>query len=186
MHCQDGWGWLIATFQAGRKITPRVSRLGQPFSRSHSNPLTPALSWCPAIEEWNASIHRSALEETIQYWGQNVDSIAVSVFADIFIELTNTVSDGKIQITILILRRGALSTWVRLIYGNVCCSQVPQLPWMLLPEAIGLGNLAMFVVTHELENMKTFWKTVCVSLYLQMRSDLEEKFGDQFNLALLN
>ena len=46
--------------------------------------------------------------------------------------------------------------------------------------------LAMFVVTHELENMKTFWKTVCVSLYLQMRSDLEEKFGDQFNLALLN
>ena len=38
-----------------------------------------------------------------------LDSIAVSVFADIFIELTNTVSDGKIQITILILRRGALS-----------------------------------------------------------------------------
>ena len=31
------------------------------------------------------------------------DSIAVSVFADIFIELTNTVSDNKIQITILIL-----------------------------------------------------------------------------------
>ena len=39
----------------------------------------------------------------------SVDSIAVSVFADILIELTNTVSDGKIQITILILRRGALS-----------------------------------------------------------------------------
>ena len=39
-----------------------------------------------------------------------VDSIAVSLFADIFIELTNTVSDGKIQITILILRRGALSS----------------------------------------------------------------------------
>ena len=38
-----------------------------------------------------------------------LDSIAVSVFDDIFIELTNTVSDGKIQITILILRRGALS-----------------------------------------------------------------------------
>ena len=38
-----------------------------------------------------------------------LDSIAVSLFADIFIELTNTVSDGKIQITILILRRGALS-----------------------------------------------------------------------------
>ena len=36
----------------------------------------------------------------------NLDSIAVSLFADIFIELTNTVSDGKIQITILILRRG--------------------------------------------------------------------------------
>ena len=33
----------------------------------------------------------------------NLDSIAVSLFADIFIELTNTVSDGKIQITILIL-----------------------------------------------------------------------------------
>ena len=31
------------------------------------------------------------------------DSIAVSVFADIFIELTNTVSDNKIQMTILIL-----------------------------------------------------------------------------------
>ena len=39
---------------------------------------------------------------------KKLDSIAVS-FADIFIELTNTVSDGKIQITILILRRGALS-----------------------------------------------------------------------------
>ena len=38
-----------------------------------------------------------------------LDSIAVSVFANIFIELRNTVSDGKIQITILILRRGALS-----------------------------------------------------------------------------
>ena len=39
-----------------------------------------------------------------------LDSIAASVFADIFIELTNTntVSEGKIQITILILRRGAL------------------------------------------------------------------------------
>ena len=37
-----------------------------------------------------------------------LDSIAVSVFADIFIELANT--DGKIQITILILRRGALSS----------------------------------------------------------------------------
>ena len=36
-----------------------------------------------------------------------LDSITVSVFADIFYELTNT--DGKIQITILILRRGALS-----------------------------------------------------------------------------
>ena len=33
----------------------------------------------------------------------HVDSIAVSVFADIFIELTNTVSDNNIQITILIL-----------------------------------------------------------------------------------
>ena len=43
----------------------------------------------------------------IRIW---VDSIAVSVFADIFIELTNTVSDGKIQMTILILRRGALSS----------------------------------------------------------------------------
>ena len=40
---------------------------------------------------------------------KKLDSIAVSVFADIFIELTNTESDGKIQITILILRRGALS-----------------------------------------------------------------------------
>ena len=39
-----------------------------------------------------------------------LDSIAVSVFDDIFIELTNTVSDSKIQITILILRQGALST----------------------------------------------------------------------------
>ena len=38
-----------------------------------------------------------------------VDSIAVSVFADIFIEMTNAVSDNKIQITILILRQGALS-----------------------------------------------------------------------------
>ena len=38
-----------------------------------------------------------------------LDSIAVSVFADILIELTNTVSDGKIRLTILILRRGALS-----------------------------------------------------------------------------
>ena len=33
---------------------------------------------------------------------KKLDSIAVSVFADIFIELTNTESDGKIQITILI------------------------------------------------------------------------------------
>ena len=29
---------------------------------------------------------------------------------DILVELTNTVSDGKIQITLLILRRGALSS----------------------------------------------------------------------------
>ena len=36
-----------------------------------------------------------------------VDSIAVSVFADIFIEMTNAVSDNKIQITILILWRGS-------------------------------------------------------------------------------
>ena len=36
--------------------------------------------------------------------GFSLDSIAVSVFADIFIELTNTVSDGNIQITILRLR----------------------------------------------------------------------------------
>ena len=38
--------------------------------------------------------------------GDRIDSIAVTVFADIFIELTNTVktvSDNKIQITILIL-----------------------------------------------------------------------------------
>ena len=34
----------------------------------------------------------------------SLDSIAVSVFADTFIELTNTtVSDNKIQITIVIL-----------------------------------------------------------------------------------
>ena len=32
-----------------------------------------------------------------------LDSIVVSVFADIFIELTITVSDNKIQTTILIL-----------------------------------------------------------------------------------
>ena len=39
-----------------------------------------------------------------------LDSIAVSLFVDdILVELTNTVSDGKIQITILILRRGAMS-----------------------------------------------------------------------------
>ena len=50
--------------------------------------------------------------------GFDMDSIAVSVFADIFIELTNTViSDGKIQITILILRRGALSNLhINIIY----------------------------------------------------------------------
>ena len=36
--------------------------------------------------------------------------IAVSLFVDdILVELTNTVSDGKIQITILILRRCAFS-----------------------------------------------------------------------------
>ena len=39
-----------------------------------------------------------------------LESIAVSLFVDILVELTNTVSDGKIQITILILRQGALST----------------------------------------------------------------------------
>ena len=43
------------------------------------------------------------LEEHLHY------SITVSVFADIFIGLTNTVADGKIQITILILRWGSLS-----------------------------------------------------------------------------
>ena len=42
-----------------------------------------------------------------------LDSIAVSLFVyDILVELTNTVSDGKIQITILILRQGALSRHV--------------------------------------------------------------------------
>ena len=50
---------------------------------------------------------------------KKLDSIAVSVFADIFIELTNTVSDGKIQITILILRRGALSNGILLIIRKV-------------------------------------------------------------------
>ena len=51
-----------------------------------------------------------------------LDSITVSVFADIFIELTNTVSDGKIQITILILRRGALSNLHHLEQVHKVCS----------------------------------------------------------------
>ena len=40
-----------------------------------------------------------------------VDSTAISIFVDILVELTNTVSvsEAKIQITLLIVRRGALS-----------------------------------------------------------------------------
>ena len=40
---------------------------------------------------------------------RKLDSIAVSIFVDILVELTNTVSEAKIQITLLIVRRGALS-----------------------------------------------------------------------------
>ena len=60
-----------------------------------------------------------------------IDSIAVSAFADIFIELTNTVSDGKIQITILILRRGALSSaepW-RILQNLSICLRVCSIAW---------------------------------------------------------
>ena len=39
----------------------------------------------------------------------SLDSIAVSIFVDILVELTNAVSEAKIQITYLIVRRGALS-----------------------------------------------------------------------------
>ena len=55
----------------------------------------------------------------------HVDSIAVSVFADIFIELTNTVSDNNIQITILILWRGScLVSWSdRLQFRSFCMQQ---------------------------------------------------------------
>ena len=38
-----------------------------------------------------------------------LDSIAVSIFVDILVELTNTVSEAKIPMTLLIVRRGALS-----------------------------------------------------------------------------
>ena len=38
-----------------------------------------------------------------------LDSIAVSIFVDILVELTNTVSEANIQITLLIVRRGALT-----------------------------------------------------------------------------
>ena len=49
---------------------------------------------------------RTPHDEKHAFW---VGSIAVSVLVDILVGCTNTVSDGKIQITILILRRGALS-----------------------------------------------------------------------------
>ena len=39
--------------------------------------------------------------------GDIVDSIAVSIFDDILVELTNTVSEAKIPKTLLIVRRGA-------------------------------------------------------------------------------
>ena len=57
--------------------------------------------------------------------GEDVDSIAVSVFAHIFIELTNTVSDNNIQITILILWRGScLVSWSdRLQFRSFCMQQ---------------------------------------------------------------
>ena len=70
-----------------------------------------------------------------------VDSIAVSVFADIFIELTNTVSDGKIQITILILRRGALSKkWPRVLHRAIGQLTVS---WQRLLLCIGAGKQAI-------------------------------------------
>ena len=63
MHCQDGRGWLIGTFAVGTK----VSRIAPgTFSPSHSTHLTPALTWWPAIGEWNASIHGSTLKR--QHW----------------------------------------------------------------------------------------------------------------------
>ena len=56
----------------------------------------------------------------------SLDSSAVSVFADIFIELTNTVSvsDNKIQITILILWRGSCLQWHRV--HSICYIVQPQ------------------------------------------------------------
>ena len=51
-----------------------------------------------------ASTPLLAMLVSIQKVGE--DSIVVSLFVDILDELTNTVSDGKIQISILILRRG--------------------------------------------------------------------------------
>ena len=38
-----------------------------------------------------------------------LNSIVVSIFVDILVELTNTISEDKIQIILLIVRRGALS-----------------------------------------------------------------------------
>ena len=54
------------------------------------------------------------------------------------------------------------------------------------PPKLDAGVNGVVCVTSEPRDMKTFLKTVCVSLYLQMRSDSDGKFVDQFNLALLN
>ena len=89
--------------------------------------------------------------------GPPIDSITVSVFADIFIELTNTVvvSDGKIQITILILRRGALSRWssrkesLRVIVR----STILQLELHFCKHCI------VYCMDDALEPIETFWGT---------------------------
>ena len=46
----------------------------------------------------------------IQALSSLLDSIADLIFADMLAELTNTVSEAKIQITLLIVRQGALVT----------------------------------------------------------------------------
>ena len=66
-----------------------------------------------------------------------VKSIAISIFEDILVELTNTVSvsEAKIQITPLIVRRGALSVtgkqiwliqdeWIDKTHHTFCVTKV--------------------------------------------------------------
>ena len=117
-----------------------------------------------------------------------IDSITVSIFEDILVELTNTASEAKIQITLLIGRRGDLSYSRWHLSSNIltsCTGYLAKFPLSIIFCFPSSSWTPPCSVSHPSWNCVSISRLWAISIWSNLKTLLESNFAKTASICSL-